>query len=155
MLRLSRIPSVYPEIILCFLAHCCFCPILCPHGLQHARTPCLSPSPRACSNSCPLTWWCYPPTSASIALFLPSIFLRISFWTAIKVHILPHTYLPFNKESLSDIERCPVVRPFTLWIIQMSKIFPNIKGNNHTSHSWCKMMSIKKNDKLFLFQSAR
>ena len=88
-------------------------------------------------------------------LFLPSVFLRISFWTAIKVHILPHTYLPFNQESLSDIERCPVVRPFTLWIIQMRKIFPNIKGNNHTSHSWYKMMSIKKNDKLFLFQLAR
>ena len=126
-----------------------------PHGLKCARFPYPSLSPRVCSNSCPLTWWCYPPTSASIALFLPSIFLRISFWTAIKVHILPHTYLPFNKESLSDIERCPVVRPFTLWIIQMRKIFPNIKGNNHTSHSWCKMMSIKKNDKLFLFQSAR
>ena len=29
-----------------------------PHGLQHARLPCLSPSPGACSNSCPLCWWC-------------------------------------------------------------------------------------------------
>ena len=26
---------------------------LWPHGLQHARLPCLSPTPRACSNSCP------------------------------------------------------------------------------------------------------
>ena len=24
-----------------------------PHGLQHARLPCPSPTPRACSNSCP------------------------------------------------------------------------------------------------------
>ena len=27
-----------------------------PHGLQHSRLPCPSPSPRACSNSCPLSW---------------------------------------------------------------------------------------------------
>ena len=28
-----------------------------PHGLQNARLPCPSPSPRACSKSCPLSWW--------------------------------------------------------------------------------------------------
>ena len=26
-----------------------------PHGLQHSRPPCLSPTPRACSNTCPLS----------------------------------------------------------------------------------------------------
>ena len=31
-----------------------------PHGLQHARLPCPSPSPGACSNSCPLSQWCHP-----------------------------------------------------------------------------------------------
>ena len=35
-----------------------------PHGPQHARLLCLSP-PRACSNSCPLSWWCHPATSSS------------------------------------------------------------------------------------------
>ena len=30
-----------------------------PHGLQHARFPCPSLSPRVCSNSCPLNQWCY------------------------------------------------------------------------------------------------
>ena len=34
-------------------------------GLQHARLPCLSPSPRACWNSCPLSWWCRPTISSS------------------------------------------------------------------------------------------
>ena len=29
---------------------------LWPHGLQHVRLPCPSPTPRACSNSCPLSW---------------------------------------------------------------------------------------------------
>ena len=31
---------------------------LWPHGLQHTRLPCPSPSPEVCSNSCPLNWWC-------------------------------------------------------------------------------------------------
>ena len=31
---------------------------LWPHGLQHARVPCPSPSPGFCSNSCPLSQWC-------------------------------------------------------------------------------------------------
>ena len=30
-----------------------------PHGLQHARLPCPSPAPRACSNSCPSSQWCH------------------------------------------------------------------------------------------------
>ena len=33
-----------------------------PHGLQHGKLPCPSPSPGACSNSCPLSWWCHPTT---------------------------------------------------------------------------------------------
>ena len=34
-----------------------------PHGLQHARLPCPSLSPRVCSNSCPLSWRCHPTMS--------------------------------------------------------------------------------------------
>ena len=40
-----------------------------PHGLQHARLPCPSPAPRACSNSCPSGWWCHPTISSSVAPF--------------------------------------------------------------------------------------
>ena len=42
---------------------------LCPHGLQHARPPCPSPTPRACSNSCPLSQWCHPTISSSVIPF--------------------------------------------------------------------------------------
>ena len=38
-----------------------------PHALQHARLPCPSLSPRACSNSCPSSWWGHP-TSLSSAI---------------------------------------------------------------------------------------
>ena len=40
-----------------------------PHGLQHARLPCLLRSPRVCSNSCPFNWWCHPTISSSVACF--------------------------------------------------------------------------------------
>ena len=39
------------------------------HGLQYARPACLSPTPRACSNSCPLSQWCHPTISSSVILF--------------------------------------------------------------------------------------
>ena len=42
---------------------------LCLHGLQHARLPCPSPTPRACSNSCPSSWWCHPAISSSVIPF--------------------------------------------------------------------------------------
>ena len=40
-----------------------------PHGLQHARLPCPSPTPGVYSNSCALSWWCYPTISSSVIPF--------------------------------------------------------------------------------------
>ena len=56
------------------------CPVvsdsLGPHGLQHAKPPCPSPSPKVCPSSCPLHWWCHPAISSSDALssFCPQSF---------------------------------------------------------------------------------
>ena len=40
-----------------------------PHGLQHTRLPCPSPTPGACSNSCPSSRWCHPTISSSVIPF--------------------------------------------------------------------------------------
>ena len=40
-----------------------------PHGLQHTRPPCPSPTPGACSNSCPSSQWCHPSISSSVVPF--------------------------------------------------------------------------------------
>ena len=40
-----------------------------PHGLQNARPPCPSPTPRVYSNSCPLSRWCHPTISSSVIPF--------------------------------------------------------------------------------------
>ena len=42
---------------------------LLSRGLQHTRPPCPSPTPRACSNSCPLSQWCHPNISSSVIPF--------------------------------------------------------------------------------------
>ena len=43
---------------------------LWPHGLQHVRLPCPSPTPRPCSTSCPLSQWCHPTILSSVTLLL-------------------------------------------------------------------------------------
>ena len=55
--------------------HCCWCftvtqscLTLC-NPMQQVRLPCPSPSPRVCSNSCPLSRWCHPTISSSFSLF--------------------------------------------------------------------------------------
>ena len=61
-----------------------------PHGLQHARLPCPSPTPRARSNSCPSSQWCHPAISSSVDPFsfclqsIPALgsFLRSQFFTS-------------------------------------------------------------------------
>jgi len=40
-----------------------------PHGLQHTRPPCPSPTPRVYSNSCPLSQWCHPIISSYVIPF--------------------------------------------------------------------------------------
>ena len=58
----------------CSVIFCCCsvaqaCPTLGPHGLQHTRLPCPSPSPGICSNSCPSSQGCHPTISSSVVPF--------------------------------------------------------------------------------------
>ena len=48
---------------------------LWPHALQHARLPCPSPAPRACSNSSPSSQWCHPTISSSVIPFSSCLLL--------------------------------------------------------------------------------
>ena len=63
--------SVYVYHII--IASCCSVAVVShsfrPHGLQHTRLPCPSPSPRVCPSSCPLSWWCHPTISSSLVSF--------------------------------------------------------------------------------------
>ena len=81
----------------CFLfSHYVMSDSLQPHGLQHTRLPCPSLSPGVCSDSCPLSQWCHPTISSSVAL-LSSIFpsLRV-FSNELALHIRWSKYWSFS-----------------------------------------------------------
>ena len=65
MINNGRKQEVNPELFGCSVTS----NSLGPLGLQHARLPCPLLSPGACSNSCPLSWWCRPTISSSVAPF--------------------------------------------------------------------------------------
>ena len=59
--------SYYTYVTLCSVQFSCsvVSDSLWPHGLQHARPACPSPTPGVYSNSCPLSQWCHPTISSS------------------------------------------------------------------------------------------
>ena len=57
------------EFPLLLFSHSVISSSLRPYGVQHARLPCSSPTPRVCSNSCPLGSWCYLTISSSATPF--------------------------------------------------------------------------------------
>ena len=58
-----------PSLSLVQFSHSVMSDSLQPHGLQHTRPPCLSPTPGVYSNSCPLSRWCHPTVSFSVVPF--------------------------------------------------------------------------------------
>ena len=86
---------------------------LSPHGLQHTRLPCPSPSPGACSNSCPLSpsihliLWCP-------LLLLPSIFssIRVFFnQLALQIRWPKYWSFPFSISSSNEYSQL-----ISIWI---------------------------------------
>ena len=67
LLKLFYMSGGGPNIL--FFSHSVMSESLPPHGLQHARLPCPSPTPRVCSNSCSLSQWCHPTISSSVIPF--------------------------------------------------------------------------------------
>ena len=65
-LQRPQLAGVFPSVQ---FSHSVVSDSLRPHGLQHARLPCPSPTPRAYSNSCPLSQWCHPTISSSVVPF--------------------------------------------------------------------------------------
>ena len=75
-----------------------------PHGLQHARPPCPSPTPGVHSNSCPFNQWCHPTSSSSCPLLLPpSVFSSIRLFSNESVlHIRRPKYWSFSMSPSNE-----------------------------------------------------
>ena len=109
-----------------------------PHGLQHARLPCPSPTPGVYSNSCPSSQWCHPTTSSSvILLLLPSLFPSIRVFSSESVlHIRWPKYWSFSfsiSPSMNIQDWFPL--GWTGWISLQSKglsrVFSNTTVQKH------------------------
>ena len=81
---------------------------LLPHGLQHARLPCPSPTPRVYSNSCPLSQWCHLTISSFVVPSPPAfnlsqhqgLFQRVSSWHQVaKILEISFSISPSNEYS--------------------------------------------------------
>ena len=92
-----------------------------PHGLQHSRPPCPSPTHRVYSNSCPLSWWCHPTILCHPLLLLPSIFPNIRV---------------FSNESVLPI-RCP-----KYWSFSFS-ITPSKEHQDWSPSEWTGWISLQ------------
>ena len=77
-----RMPVYSILISIQFISVTQSCPTLQPHGLQHSTLFCPSPTPRACSNSCPSSWWCHSAISFSV---VPPLLLLLSILPSIRV----------------------------------------------------------------------
>ena len=104
-----------------------------PHGLQHAKLPCPLSSPRANSNSCPLSRWCHPTITFSVIPFSSHLqsfpvsgsFQMSPFFTSCdqSVGVSASTSIfPMNKQDSSPLG-------WTSWISLQSKGLSNVFFN--------------------------
>ena len=89
------------------------------HGLQHTRLHCPSLPCRVCSNSCPLSWWCYLTISSSASLFscpliLPNI--RVFFqWVSSSHQVSKILELQLQYQSFQWIFRVDYLYNWLVW----------------------------------------
>ena len=128
-----------------------------PHGLQHTRLLCPSASLRACSNSCPLSWWCHPPILSSVVPFtscfqsfpalgyFPMIQLFAShvqtLGSSASASVLPmniQDWFPLGLIGYTSLEIRGLSRVFSKTTVQKHQYFstqPSIWSNSH-SQMW-------------------
>ena len=89
-----------------------FTPALLPgksHGLKHTRLPCPSPTPGACSDSCPLTWWCHPTISLSVVPFSSCL----QSFPAFRVYPMSQFFTSGGQST--GVSASASVLPMTIW----------------------------------------
>ena len=108
------------------------CLALCDPYLQHAMLPSPSPTPGACSNSCPLSLWCRPTISSSIIPFsscpqsFPASFPRSKFFTSGGQNIRISDSASVLPVNIQDWVPLGWIGWISLQSKGLSRVFPNI-----------------------------
>ena len=128
-----------------------------PHGLQHARPPCPSPTAGACSISCPSSWWCHPTISSSVISFFScfqyfpalgsfpvSQFFASSgqsIGASASASVLPmniQDWCPLGWTGCISLQSKRLSRAFSYITVQKHQFFSNqlsLRSNSHI-HTW-------------------
>ena len=127
-----------------------------PHGLQHARPPCPSPTPGACSISRPLSRWCHSTISSSVVPFSSRLqsfpasgsFRMSQFFTggqsiraSASASVLPMNiqgWSPLGWAGWISLQSKGLSRVFSNTTVQKHQFFsaqPSLWSNSHT-HTW-------------------
>ena len=115
------------------------CVRLCDPMDQHARLPCPSPSPGACSNSCPLSWWCHPTILSSVIPFSSCLqsfpesgpFLMSQFFTSGSQSIGVSASAPVLPVNIQDWFPLGWTGWISLQSKGLSRVFSNTTVQNH------------------------
>ena len=108
----------------CFFSRSVGSDSLPPHGPQHGRPPCPSPTPRACSNSCPSSRRCHPTISSSVVVHkyhrlegrpaFSKYQLPTTSTLGPQTHLKSVTRFPFYCTSLQESHICPSYVPYII-----------------------------------------
>ena len=96
-----------------------------PHGLQHTRPPCSSPTPGVYSISCPFSWWCHPLSSPSPPTFNHSQHQGLFQWVSSSHQVAEVLDFQLQHQSFQWILRTDFHVVITLPILQMKELRPN------------------------------
>ena len=115
----SHLSFPIKTVVLLLFSHQVVFDSLRPHGLQHARLPCPSPSPGVCPSSCSLNQWCYPTISFSDKdrsankLFNPRFFFCFFFFLAWRVlwHLFKWLWLVLTLQPVCKSHCMTVTEP--------------------------------------------
>ena len=110
-----------------------------PHGLQQTRLPCPSPSPGACSHSCPLSQWCHPTISSpvissSCLQSSPASFPGLFQWVISSHQVANVLELQLQHQSFQWIFRTDFLQDWLVWFpccLRDSQVLPNTTAQKH------------------------
>ena len=105
-------------VLTCFSSVAVIFDCLWPHRLQHTTLLCPPLPPRVCSNSCPLSHWCYLTTSSSVATFafcLQSFPESGSFPVGSSHHVAKVLELQLQRQSFQWIFRVDFPLDWLVW----------------------------------------